>query len=75
LRASYIYIFEATHFFLKLLFTQAIFFNNFEILNSGMHRLAVDGKSADNQQVSTGIYHFRITVNDTAFMRKIVYSK
>ena len=46
-----------------------------KMLNSGVHRLTWDGKSAENQQVSTGIYHLRIIVEDTILIRKLVYSK
>ena len=46
-----------------------------KIMNSGIHRLTWDGKSAENQQVSTGIYHLRIIVEDTILIRKLVYSK
>jgi hypothetical protein len=46
-----------------------------KMLNSGVHRLMWDGKYAENQQVSTGIYHLRIIVEDSILIRKLVYSK
>jgi Leucine-rich repeat (LRR) protein len=51
------------------------FLQNEKLMNGGVHRLKWDGKSADNQKVSTGIYHLRITVDDTVLIRKMVYSK
>ena len=46
-----------------------------KMMNNGVHRLKWDGKSADNQQVSTGIYHLKLTVDNSVIVRKMVYSK
>jgi hypothetical protein len=51
------------------------FLQSLKMLNSGIHRLMWDGKNAGNQQVSTGIYHLRIKVEDSILIRKLVYSK
>ena len=46
-----------------------------KMMNRGVHRLTWDGKGADNQQASTGIYHLKITVENSVIVRKMVYSK
>jgi flagellar hook assembly protein FlgD len=45
-----------------------------KMLNSGVLRLTWDGKGIDNRQVSTGIYHLRIKINDDYIYKKIVCS-
>ena len=50
------------------------FLQSLKMLNSGVHRLTWDGKGIDNRQVSTGIYHLRIKINDDYIYKKIVYS-
>jgi flagellar hook assembly protein FlgD len=47
---------------------------NEKLMNGGVHRLKWDGKSADNQKVSMGIYHLRIKINYSYIYKKIVYS-
>lgn len=46
-----------------------------KMMNSGVHRLTWDGKNAGNMEILTGIYHLKITVDNTVFVRKMVYSK
>jgi hypothetical protein len=45
------------------------------MLNSGIHRLTWDGRNANNQVVSPGIYHLCIKIENLILNRKIVLSK
>jgi hypothetical protein len=42
---------------------------------SGVHRLTWNGRNASNREVSQGIYHLTIKINNTITHRKIVLSK
>jgi hypothetical protein len=46
-----------------------------KMLNSGVHRLSWNGKNAGDVQVSTGIYHLKITIDNSVIVRKMIYSK
>jgi flagellar hook assembly protein FlgD len=44
-------------------------------LTSGVHRLIWNGRNAGNGEVSPGIYHLRIEIDNIITHRKIVLSK
>ena len=46
-----------------------------KLLNSGIHRLTWDGKNEENQEISNGIYHLKVKIDEITAFRKIVYSK
>ncbi|KAF0237180.1 MAG: alkaline [Prolixibacteraceae bacterium] len=46
-----------------------------KLLNSGMNNLSWDGRNANMQQVSKGIYHVLISVDGELVNRKVVFSR
>jgi flagellar hook assembly protein FlgD len=51
------------------------FLQTSKMLNSGVHRLMWDGRNAGNGEVSPGIYHLRIGIDNREIQKKIVLSK
>ena len=45
-----------------------------QMLNSGLHKIIWNGRNENNNTVSPGIYHLRVTVGESIIHRKIVYT-
>lgn len=46
-----------------------------QLLAGGLHKLTWNGRNTNNQQVSPGIYHLYIGIDDEVYYRKIILSK
>jgi hypothetical protein len=45
-----------------------------QILTSGLHKFTWNGKNANNQTLSPGIYHLKLIINEKEIHKKIVHS-
>jgi len=41
----------------------------------GLHKLTWNGRNENNSQVSPGIYHLRIEIDNSVIINKVVFSK
>ena len=46
-----------------------------QIMPGGLHKLTWNGRNENNSQVSPGIYHLRIEIDNSVIINKVVFSK